>query len=192
MNFRKTIKLEDRGPISTWLGDSRVWMQTAIEKDRKSGRGRVVGGDIEHHELNVAHVCAGLAFELAFKALAKSEGRNIIAKHESEYNYKNLSADSQTKIKNFVESSTTHKMDNLLEYLDERMCNPARKYWMVGKDGKSGGGTGFVTGIGELTIPYLANIHAEIVRMAGENAFESWEGEVSVARGKRIATLKLS
>ena len=83
MNYKKTIRIEDRGPITLWLGDSQVWMKTAVEKDWRSGRGRK---DVEtdHHELNVAHVCAGLAFELALRALAKSEGRPTTKKHEKE------------------------------------------------------------------------------------------------------------
>ena len=73
MNFRREIKLKDRAPIATWLGDSQIWMATAVENGRASGRGR--GGDAtNHHALNVAHVCVGLAFELVLKALARARG----------------------------------------------------------------------------------------------------------------------
>ena len=82
MNFRKEIRLHDRGTITNWLGDSQVWMKKAIEIDRTSGRGQKAV-ETDMNELNVAHVCVGLAFELAFKALAKSEGQLVITKHES-------------------------------------------------------------------------------------------------------------
>ena len=72
MNFKSKIKMEGRGPISLWLGDSQVWMKTALEKDKSSGRGQS-GVEVDSNELNVAHVCVGLAFELVLKALAKSE-----------------------------------------------------------------------------------------------------------------------
>ena len=82
MNFKSKIKMEDRGPISLWLGDSQVWMKTALEKDKSSGRGQS-GVEVDSNELNVAHVCVGLAFELVLKALAKSERRPIRTRHES-------------------------------------------------------------------------------------------------------------
>ena len=82
MNFKSKIKMEGRGPISLWLGDSQVWMKTALEKDKSSGRGQS-GVEVDSNELNVAHVCVGLAFELVLKALAKSERRPIRTRHES-------------------------------------------------------------------------------------------------------------
>ena len=67
MNFKREIKIEDRGPINNWLGDSQVWMKIALETDQRSGRGRR-NVETDSHYLNVAHVCTGLAFELALKA----------------------------------------------------------------------------------------------------------------------------
>ncbi len=115
-----------------------MWMKTALEKDQRSGRG---WQDVETdmNELNVAHVCTGLAFELALKALAKSEERPITKKHEAEKNYRNLGTKSQARIKKFVEENTPNTIDNLLKYLDEEMCHPDRKYWMVGRKGERRG-----------------------------------------------------
>ena len=194
MNFRPTIRIEDRARIASWLGDSQVWMATAVELDRRSGRGRR-HGNIDSNELNVAHVCAGLAFELALKALATSERRPIVKKHEAEKNYRNLGKQSRTTLKKFVEENENlpNKMEDLLEYLDERMCHPDRKYWMVGKTGLMGG-IGFVQNITGLIIPDLAILHAKIVNMAGEKVFVDWqEGTpVTVTRGSPIATIRLS
>ncbi|MCY4613357.1 MAG: hypothetical protein OXB94_07035 [Nitrospira sp.] len=188
MNFKRTIKIEDRAPISNWLGDSQVWMKTALEKDQRSGRGR---HDVEtdSNELNVAHVCTGLAFELALKALAKSEGRPITKKHEAEKNYRNLGTKSQARIKKFVEENTPNTIENLLKYLDERMCHPDRKYWMVGRKGELRG-VGFVHGVPGLVIPSLAIVHAEIVEMVGENTFDGWRESIRVGsgRGEHLAT----
>ena len=64
-------------------------METALEHDQRSGRGRR-GVETNVHYLNVAHVSTGLAFELVLKALATSEGRSVLNKHEAEKNYRNL------------------------------------------------------------------------------------------------------
>ena len=188
MNFRKEIRIEDRAPISQWLGDSQVWMKTAVEKDRASGRGQ---NDVETdmHELNEAHVCAGLAFELALKALAKSERRPITKKHESAKNYRALSTKSQLRIKQFVEKETPNTIEGFLQYLDERMCHPDRKYWMVGKKGEAGP-VGFVHNVEGLIIPDLEKVHSKIVQMVGENTFEGWEDGIHVrsSKGPLLAT----
>ena len=188
MNFKKTIKIEDRAPITTWLGDSQVWMATALAKDERSGLERN-DFEIDHHELNVAHVCVGFAFELALKALAKSEGRTTTKKHEATKNYRSLGSQSQTRIKRFVKDITSYSIDDFLRYLDEYMCHPDRKYWMVGKTGQAGA-VGFLTGDKNLMIPKLAAVHGKIVDMAGENTFEDWRlgTYVQTRDGEHLAT----
>ena len=188
MDFRKTIKIEDRGPIATWLGDSQVWMKTALDKDRQSGRGRS-GVEPDHHELNVAYVCAGLAFELVFKALAKSEGRAAMTKHDAGRNYQNLRPESQRVIQAFVEEHTGKTIGDFLAYLDEHMCHPDRKYWMVDKRGEMEC-VGFLIGDEDFAIPTIAIVHAKIADMVGRNAFEPWRigTHVRAARGECLAT----
>ena len=194
MRFKKTIRLEDRARITGWLGDSHVWMMTALHLDRRSGRGqrRV---ETDSHYLNVAHVCTGLAIELALKALATSEGRPIATKHEATKNYHNLGKRSRAQLKRFVEEqeNAPSTIDSLLEYLDETMCHPDRKYWMVGKRGEQRG-TSFAENMPGLVIPDLAMVHAEIVNMAGTNTFIDWrEGaRPSTAQGDLIASIRLS
>ncbi len=188
MKFKSGIKVEDRAPISLWLGDSQTWMQTAVEKDVSSGRGR---SDVDHHVLNVAYICVGLAFELVLKALAKSEGLQIRAKHESLQNYQALSKKSQDGITKVVKAHTSREIRMFLGYLDDRMCHPDRKYWMVERGGGQGA-TGFDQNVKGLMIPDLAKVHAEIAEMVGENAFEDWSAgtQAKVKRGRMIAVGK--
>lgn len=164
LHFRSIIRLEDRAAISTWLGDSQVWMQIAVERARSAEHGF---RGANHNELNVAHVCTGLAFELAMKALAKSEGRNVVVTHEATTIYRSLSQDSQSRI----ERGAATDIDGLLEYLDRRMCHPDRKYWMMDRRGHHRA-TGFSRSPG---IPTLATLHAKIIDIAGENTFENWQ-----------------
>ncbi len=186
MNFKSKIKTEDRAPITLWLGDSQAWMQTAVERDQTSGRGR---SGVDHHVLNVAYVCVGLAFELVLKALAKSEGRPIKTKHESLQNYQALSEKSRDRVAEIVKTHTSCKVEVFLGYLDDRMCHPDRKYWMVGQKGEQGA-TGFDQNIEGLMIPDLEKVHTGITDMVGENTFKDWSTgtQVKVKRGKLIAT----
>lgn len=174
MKFKSTIRVEDRAKITTWLGDSQVWMATAVELDRRSGRGQPHGAS-DISQLNVAHVCTGLAFELALKALAISEGRSFVTTHEAEENYRSLGQQSRATIKKFVKENENlpNTIQVLLEYLDERMCHPDRKYWMVGKTGAMSG-IGFAENLPGLVIPDLAVLHEKIVNMAEEKTFVDW------------------
>ena len=188
MDFRKTIKIEDRAPITNWLGDSQVWMKTALDKDHRSGRAQS-GVEPDHHELNVAYVCAGLAFELALKALAKSEGRTPTKKHDAGKNYQNLRPESRRVIKAFVEQRTGKTIGDFVAYLDEHMCHPDRKYWMVGRRGEMGS-VGFVIGDEDFAIPTVATVHAKIADMVGGNTFEDWRSgtQVRSEKGEHLAT----
>ena len=176
MEFKRDIKFKDRRPITHWLGDSQVWMKTAIERDKASGRGQS-GVKADMNELNVAHVCAGLAFELVLKALAKSEGRPVKAKHEALKNFGALSKKSQESVSQIVKTHTSNTVEGFLEYLDERMCHPDRKYSMVGRKGEAGP-LGFVNDVAGLVIPDIAKVHAAIAQMVGENTFERWREEM--------------
>ena len=62
------------------LGDSRVWMETAVMLYENNAPSL---GDVSWEEsgyprtnkMNVAYVCGGYAFELLFKVLCKSGGK---------------------------------------------------------------------------------------------------------------------
>ncbi len=156
-------------------------MATAVERDKRSGRERN-NDAIDHHELNVAHVCVGFAFELALKALAKSEGRPATKKHEAATNYRILGTQSRAKIEEVVKEITSYSIDRFIEYLDERMCHPDRKYWMVERGGQMRP-VGFLTGDKNLMIPKLAKVHGKIVDLVGENTFEQWQAGTHVRIG---------
>ena len=140
MHFKDSIKLEDRATISLWLGDSQTWANTAVMLD-ECGHARpgesIVNSD--HNQLNVAHVSMGLAFELGLKALAVSEGRGFSGKHLAVTNYGKLSQSSRNKVAQAIANYTGMPAKDYLEYLDERMCHPDRKYWMVDRSGADGG-----------------------------------------------------
>ena len=187
MYFKDSIKLEDRWTISQWLGDSQVWANTAVmlnEHGRsKPGEGKV---NADLNQLNVAHVSMGLAFELVLKALAVSEGRRLSGKHEALANYLALSPSSQDRVAQAIKDHTGLEAEGsmgYLEYLDERMCHPDRKYSMVDKRG-SGHRIGFINPNANttLSIPVAAKIHGQIADMVRENAFQNWQ------RGHRAMT----
>jgi len=166
--FREHIPLEHRARISGWLGDSRVWMETAVRLDRVSGRGRGDGDDV--HAANVAHVCTGLAFELVLKALAVTEGLRIKPTHSVSFVYGQMRKETQEEIAALIRERGSDAKE-VLEYLDERMCHPDRKYWMVNTK-QQGGAVGFIQNSKILVIPALAELHRGIARIATRKAFK--------------------
>ena len=174
MHFKDSIRLEDRATLSLWLGDSQTWAATAVMLDEL---GRAKPGEsvvnANHNQLNVAHVSMGLAFELALKALAVSEGRRFSGKHEATINYGELSPSSRDKVAKAIKDHSGMSVRYYLEYLDERVCHPDRKYWMVDKSGAARA-SGFAN-IPELGIPVAAKIHGDIANMVGQNTFQDWQ-----------------
>ena len=57
---------------SMWPMEAQTWMEVAMRLDFESGRGRN-NENTDHCKLNVAHVCTGMAFELAYKSLLVAE-----------------------------------------------------------------------------------------------------------------------
>ena len=179
LHFKDSINLESRAVISGWLGDSQAWANTAVMLDER-GRSRPGESvlDADHNQLNVAHVSMGLAYELALKALAVSEGRRFSGSHDARINYDALSPSSQDMIAQAIKDHSGMSVQLYLEYLNERMCHPDWKYWMVEKSGAAGG-TSF-SEIPVLGISVGARIHREIADMVGQNTFLDWQ------RGQRV------
>ena len=168
IGFREHIPLEHRARIFGWLGDSSVWMRMAVELDRVSGRGRDGGDDV--HAANVAHVCTGLAFELVLKALAVTEGLRIEPTHSVGVVYGRLPTETQAEIAALIHERGSDPQ-YVLDYLDESMCHPDRKYWMVNPQ-QQGGPVGFVQNIRGLVIPDLAVLHQGIAGIVARKAFK--------------------
>lgn len=170
MKFKPTIKLEHRAQIAGWLGDSQVWMETGVEKHTQFEQ----SGRTNHSVYNVGHVCAGIAFELVFMALAVSESRPYSKKHGAVKNFSSLGKESRQAIKAIIEQVADCSLDDFLKYLDERMSDSDRKYWGYNKEG-GGGGVGFVVGIRSFLPPTLAVVHGKIADMVGRNTFQVWQ-----------------
>lgn len=173
MKPRPGIKVEDRALIGEWLGDSQVWMNVAVALDHEGSQCASNMGGTDFNKLNVAHVAAGLAFELALKALTKSEDGRTVNKHEASKNYNALTIESRSRIKNKIETNPSKKIGKFLRYLDERMCHPDRKYWMARKDGQRGA-TKYSGSISDWTIPDLREIHQFIVDLTGKATWSDW------------------
>ena len=157
---------------STWPGGAQAWMDVAVRLDVESGRSRA-NDHINHHKLNVAHVCTGLAFELAYKSLLVAEFKLPEKTHSIEKLHKMLKEKTKRIVGEWIKKAGWKESVDLLKYLDERMANPDRKYWMDNpwKTAKTGvsQGTSFVIAIGIMTIPELAPISYKLVNLGAEN-----------------------
>ena len=59
----------------------------------------------------------------------------MVPKHDSESCYRALSEDSKGRIAQAVKAHGWQQIEDFLAYLDESMCHPDGKYWMVGPAG---------------------------------------------------------
>ena len=147
-------------------------MDVAVRLDLESGRGRNKE-NTDHCKLNVAHVCTGMAFELAYKSLLVAEFKLPEKTHSIEKLHKKLKAETQKIVENWIKEAGWKETSKFLEYLDERIAHPDRKYWMEKpwKTAKTGvgSGVGFVVGIGIMTIPELAPILYKLANLGAQN-----------------------
>ena len=154
--------------VRTWLGDARVWMEVAIELDQAS---RGPGSDIrDHHKSNVAHVATGLAFELAYKGLLVAEFEPFLQKHSCESIHERLPPDTQARLETIMMENGWSDATTCVRYLDERMSNADRKYWMVNPNRtrrtRVSEGPGFIIADGPMAIARLGQILFKVLPLA--------------------------
>ena len=153
---------------SLWPREAQVWMDTALRLDYESKRSQK-DSNVDHNKLNVAHVCTGLAFELAYKSLLVAEFKPLERTHSVEKLHEMLKEETQGIIDRYIKEVGWKDSTYLLEYLDERMTHPDRKYWMENPWKREKTGTSFVIAEGIMAIPGLAPILRKLVNLGFQN-----------------------
>ena len=166
---RKKKKHANLFGASMWPREAQVWMDTALRLDYESNRPLKNRKHIDHNKLNVAHVCTGLAFELAYKSLLVAEFRPIEQTHSIEKLHEILKKETQEIVEGYIKEAGWKDSVHLLNYLDERMTHPDRKYWMENPWKVGGAGTSFVIAEGIMTIPGLASILHKLAILGVQN-----------------------
>ena len=169
---RKPAK--ERAPIvspyhaSTWPGDAKIWMEVAVGLDRGS---RGTNSNIhDHNKSNVAHVATGFAFELTYKSLLVGEFEPFLQKHSCLSLHQRLASDTKTRLEAIMVKQGWSTATECVTYLDQRMSNADRKYWMVNPDRtrrtRQSEGTGFIVADGPMAIARLGKVLFTLLPMA--------------------------
>ena len=146
--------------VSTWPGDAKVWMEVAVGLDQAS---RAPDSSLRDHcKSNVAHVATGFAFELAYKCLLVGEFEPFVQTHSCQLLHDRLAPDTQARVSTIMAEQGWSSATACVKYLDERMSNKDRKYWMVTPDrtretGRSKG-TGFIVADSPMAIGRLGQV----------------------------------
>ena len=154
--------------VSCFPWEAQVWMDTAVHLDYESNR-HVKNSPTNEIKLNVAHVCTGLAFELAYKSLIIADFKPIERTHEVEKLHGMLKEETQEIVEGYIKEMGWENSTHLLKYLDERMTHPDRKYWMENPWKKGGTGNSFMIAEGIMSISGLAPILCKLVNLGIQN-----------------------
>ena len=151
------------------LGDAQIWMQEAEAMYLQSVDASLAGANYPAtNQLNVAFACAGLAFELLFKVLARAGGVAPRPEHHPSKAYKKIKQLPDKKLADSVEIIfLQHGWDNaeeLFDFLDD-LCNPDRKYWGLPKSGTGRRHATFSYG-GKKGFDSLRKMHRDLSRLA--------------------------
>ena len=155
--------------VSYFPWEAQVWMDTAVRLDYESNRPLKNSSNIDHNKLNVAHVCTGLAFELAYKSLIIADFKPIKKTHKVEKLHGMLKEETQGIVERYITEEGWKDRTYLLKYLDESMTHSDRKYWMENPWKKGVAATGFVMAEGRMSIPGLAPILCKLVNLGIQN-----------------------
>ena len=171
------------GMLKLDLGDSRVWMETAVilYENNAPSLGDVSweeSGYPRTNKMNVAYVCGGYAFELLFKVLVRVGGNCPSARHETSIAYAKLAAEDRKEVDKRILKHGWECPCELLSFLDKHLCHRDRKYWMrPPKGGRSHGQFHFG---GIKGIESLKHLHDSLSEFAlfriSETRDEDWPG----------------
>ena len=153
---------------SSWYREALVWMDTAARLDNESNRPQR-NGHHDRNKLNVAHVCTGFAFELAYKSLIIADFKPIEQTHKVEKLHGMLKEETQGIVERYITKEGWEDSASLLKYLDESMTHSDRKYWMVDPWKKGGAANNFMIADGIMSIPGLNPILCKLVILGKQN-----------------------
>ena len=166
----KNKRLADVDTATMWLSDAQIWMDVAKRLDRESGYGQD-NNPVNHHILNVARACTGMAFELAYKSLLVAELKQPKENYSIEAIHKRLKAETQEQVEEGIKEAVCKGSGDLLKHLGEYMAPPDKRYWMERQWEKEKRGSVITTGIE--TIPELAEILYKLVNLGEGKSGES-------------------
>ena len=145
-------------------GDAQIWMDTAemlYLRNFESSQGILPrAGYPSTNELNVAAVCAGYAFELIFKVLARAGHNQPDPVHEPSVAYKRLVPEDKVVVDKIIVNHGWNDSDEFLAHLDKSLCHRDRKYWMRPKRG--GNVQGMFHFGGRKSMDALKRLHKEL------------------------------
>ena len=166
-------------------GDARVWMDTAatlythVVSNPNGFPHRRIGYP-DGNRLNVAAVCAGYAFELIFKVLARACGGQPEGVHSPSKAYECLDQERMNEVKQIVTDHGWASPDEFFGFLDEELCDANRKYWMRPKPPRRGPAHGKFHIGGRKGIDALEKLHDKLSALAmktieeNHDVFEDW------------------
>ena len=137
MNVNSNPKISHKS-IFALLGDAQVWMALAFLLDQTSKRAEVVAtfrppaagtAYLDTNQLNIAHTCLGFAFELAYKSTVALDTGKFLKGHKLEKCHRELTAETRSQLEEWIQETGWASAQKFLEFADEYLTNPDRKYW---------------------------------------------------------------
>ncbi len=115
------------------------------------------------NELNIANVCVGYAFELAYKALVEVSEQQPDPTHLLSDAHAKLDDQLRIEVERAIVSHGWKNVDSFLSHFDEEIRHADRKYWMRPKPPATGNAQshfwfGYPTGI-----DFLAKLHKDLL-----------------------------
>ena len=155
--------------LRIYSGDARVWMSVATDLYE---RNLVFPINIDEspcaNELNVANVCAGYAFELAYKALVEVTKQTPKSTHRLRDAHARLDEDVRIEIERIIAEHGWNDIDSFLDHFDKELRHEERRYWMRPKNPSTNEGPAnqrFWYGY-RVGIDFLAKLHNDLLDFA--------------------------
>ncbi len=118
--------------LRIYSGDARVWMSIAAELYERNMKALPIRLDRspQANEINVANVCLGFAFELAYKALFEvSKEKPHKATHRLREMHENLDRPVKDAVERIITKYGWNDIDEFLDHFDKELRHEDSRYW---------------------------------------------------------------
>lgn len=153
------------GSLRIYSGDAQVWMNIATELYQRNLVYPIrLDESPRANEINVANVCVGFAFELAYKALFEiSEETPPKPTHRLRDAHEKLDKRIQNEVERIIAKHGWKDVDSFLNHFDEELRHEERRYWMRPRPPKTGHAKICFWGGYPAGIDVLAKLHKELL-----------------------------
>ena len=121
---------------------------------------------LDANQLNIAHTCIGLAFELVYKSILALETKSQVRTHKLEKLHRRLKKETRSQLEEWIKEIGWTSIHKFFAFTDQWLTSPDRKYWREPPTQDNRGLMGFTLQSHGMEIPDLTILVRKMLELS--------------------------